>query len=303
MRKFIVSDIHGLGNIYTSIISYIDNISEDENVELYINGDLIDRGLDSAKMLLDLKNRIQDDKYRIIYLGGNHELMMYKFLEKKKKGYLVTDYNDWYINGGKITKDSLYSILKDEDKVFEISEFVSNLKTYHKFDEMIRSKPIVLVHAASPLIVKDECNTLVKDLNIVTSYYVWAREDDPDLPFRCRIGNKDYFTIVGHTPNNNKYGYVYHDKGNFLNIDGGCSPYACGYFSYDHVPLVEVCDNYLKILTFNNNNEIKYGNYFDGIKSIALSEAELNNERKYLNHDFKPKKLIRLPNDEVGYED
>ncbi len=44
MRKFIVSDIHGFGNFYYSIMNYLDKLSEHEEIELYINGDLIDRG-------------------------------------------------------------------------------------------------------------------------------------------------------------------------------------------------------------------------------------------------------------------
>ena len=123
------------------------------------------------------------------------------------------------------------------------------------------------------------------------------------MPFRCRVGNKDYFTIIGHTPNDCKYGYVYLQGQNYLNIDGGAAAYAKGYFEYDHVPLVEIKDGYLKILTFNNNNEIIYGNYFDGRMSISMSERELDEDRKCLKHEFKPKKLLRLADDIIGYED
>ena len=55
MRKFIVSDLHGNGEVYDSIMAYLENISLSEEVELYINGDLIDRGLDSYRMLEDVK--------------------------------------------------------------------------------------------------------------------------------------------------------------------------------------------------------------------------------------------------------
>ena len=54
MRKFIVSDLHGNGEVYDSIISYLENISLIDKVELYINGDLIDRGIDSMRMLEDV---------------------------------------------------------------------------------------------------------------------------------------------------------------------------------------------------------------------------------------------------------
>ena len=83
MRKFIISDIHGLGNIYYAVMNYLDNISQYEDIELYINGDLFDRGPDSAAILLDVKKRILDNKYKINYLGGNHELMMHEVFKKR----------------------------------------------------------------------------------------------------------------------------------------------------------------------------------------------------------------------------
>ena len=303
MRKFIISDIHGLGNIYNSIMNYLDNISKGEDIELYINGDLFDRGLDSVDVLLDIKQRIMEKKYPIIYLGGNHELLMYQFYKKKQKNKNILSSNDWYKNGGKVTAIGLKTKLGDDDKIFEVADFVSNLKIYHRFEEKINGKNILLVHAASPLKVSDECNLRIKDDNLKVFYYVWAREEDFDFPFRCRIGNRTFFTIVGHTPNDNKYGYVYDKNQNYLNIDGGCAPYAYGYFKYDHVPLIEIKDNYLQILTFNNNNQIIYGNYFDGNQSVLMKLSELDNEKKYLNDKLKPKKLIKLPDDTIKYED
>ena len=302
MRKFIISDIHGLGNVYHSIIHYLDNINEEEPIELYINGDLIDRGLESAQIFLDIKKRMQENNYKIVYLGGNHELMMDEVFEKRRKGIAVSPFNDWYDNGGFITDDGLYDELQDEDKMLEAVSFVSDLKIYHKFNEKIKDKNIVLVHASCPMDIKDECDLTLKQGDDIF-YYVWAREDDPFIPFRCRIGHKDYFTIVGHTPNISDYGFEYHKKENYLNIDGGCAQFARGMFANDHVPLVEIKNGYLKILTFNNSNEIIYGNYFDGENTIPLTEEELERERNYLNRDLKVKKLVRLPDNIIGYED
>ena len=58
-------------------------------------------------------------------------------------------------------------------------------------------------------------------MTLLNEYYVWAREDDSLFPFKCRIGNNAYFSIVGHTPNNKRFGYFYNSKENYLNIDGG----------------------------------------------------------------------------------
>ena len=308
MRKFIMSDIHGFGNVYYSIMSYLDNISKNEEIELYINGDLIDRGLESADILLDIKKRIEENKFKIVYLGGNHELMMYDFF-KDEKNNQRNIYNDWYRNGGYITYDSLYDKLLEENKVKEVVDFVSNLKIYHKFDEKVGNKPIVLVHSACPEQVNDECLKRIKDNDGEVFYTTWTREHNITEflgiilrdPVKNRIGHKDYFTIIGHTPNNNPLGYDYYKNGNYLNIDGGCAPYVSGYFEYNHFPLVEVCYGYLKILTFNSNNEIICANYFDGNRSFAYNTNEIEEARSHLNNKVKIKKLSINEDGICGY--
>ena len=304
MRKFIISDIHGNGNLYYSVMSYIENISIYDDVTLYINGDLIDRGIDSAEILLDLINKInnKNNPFKIVYLGGNHEQLMYEIYQKRRKGIYVSNYNDWYNNGGNITDQTIEDLL-EKDEILKVVDFIGNLELYHKFNEKINNKNIVLVHASSPVDAKDNCHLKIKDDEANINYLLWTRINDPSIPFRCRIGYKDYFTIAGHTPNNSKYGYIYDKDENYLNIDGGSAMYVSGYFEYNHYPLIEIKDNYLKILTFNNNNEIIYGNYFKDFKSIPFTYEELDNERKFLNKDLKIKKLIKLPNNIVGYEE
>lgn len=301
MRQFIVSDLHGNGNVYKSIMSYLENINLKEKVILYINGDLIDRGIESAEMLLDVKRRMISGPFKIEYLGGNHELMMYQMFSKRVKG--ITMYDDiWFDNGGWVTDYGLEDFLKTKESILDLVSFIANLKIYHKFNEKIENKSIVLVHAACPIEVEDKCHLKINDESNI-EYMVWARENDQFLPFKCRIGNKNYFSIVGHSPNNNMYGCEYHQDWNYLNIDGGCAQYVSGLFDYNHVPLVEVKDGYLKIVTFNNNNEIIYGNYFVNGGFIPFSIEELEKERKCLDSNFKPKRLIHLSDGIVGYED
>jgi hypothetical protein len=283
MRKFIISDIHGFGKLYYSIMNYLDKLSEDEKIELYINGDLFDRGNESVEILLDVIRRIKenDSKFKIKYLGGNHERMMYKVFNKRERGKRVLPFDNWFLlpNGGKKTDDNLNKLL-NKDEINEVYHFISNLKIYHKFPEKINNKNIVLVHAACPRNVNDECNMYIKDR--LVGYYVWAREDSLGNLINLPIGNKAYFTIVGHTPVNLAFGYEYHKEGNYLNIDGGSGVYATGDTSFNHFPLVEVCNGYLKILTFNSDNEIIFGNYFDGIGSTPFTTEELEREKLLL---------------------
>ena len=300
MRKFIISDIHGFGNLYYSVMGYLDNISEIDDIELYINGDLIDRGLESAEILLDVKKRIEENKYSIIYLGGNHELLMYQEFENRKSGKSYY-FNDWYLNGGYKTDDGLYDILQDKNKIFDVVNFVSNLNIYHKFSETIDDKEILLVHSACPFKVFDKCDLKIKDDNEAVINAVWTRDTIPYTNIRARIGNSKYFTIIGHTPNNSITGYTYNNRENFLNIDGGASFYVSGYFNYNHFPLVEICNGYLKILTFDDNNRIIHGNYFNGENSYSFTNDELEKENALLNKNIKTKKLTINEDGIVGY--
>ena len=62
MKKYVVSDLHGNGDIYDSIMTYLEHVSENEPLILYINGDLIDRGSDSMRMLKDIMDIEQKQK-------------------------------------------------------------------------------------------------------------------------------------------------------------------------------------------------------------------------------------------------
>ena len=294
MRTFVISDIHGNGNFYHSVISYLESISEQEEVTLYINGDLIDRGEDSVEVLLDVISRIKKNNHslKIEYLGGNHELLMYEVFDKRRRGLFVPNNNDWYYNGGQVTDIGLEKTLQEKEKILEVVDFIGDLKLYAKLPQKINGKNVLLVHASAPNTVDNHCEISIKDYNSKYDIFIWSlvwtRKDDPTIPFRCRIGNNDYFTIIGHTPNDHPCGYVYHQDENYLNIDGGCAKYAVGLVECDHFPLVEVKDGYLKILTFNNNQEILYGNYFINGESIPYSIEELDEERS-----FFMKKMIK----------
>lgn len=291
MRNFIVSDLHGDGNIYDSIIAYLENIKNmtNDDITLYINGDLIDRGSESARMLIDVKNRIENNiGFKIEYLGGNHELMMWQAAKKRKDDWPI--FCNWFRNGGDVTADGLDELLSLKE-LDDVIRFISSLKIYHKFKETLNGKNIVLVHARCPKYIFDNCNLEISDNHDIETF-VWSRKNDyGSIP--KQIGNKKYFTIIGHSPLTHPYGYIYYKDQNYINIDGGCSGYVIGMDGYDHVPLVEIDSNNdrLIILTFNNNNEIVYGNYFSN--GISTTIEDLSEYRKYIDKNVKLKKLVK----------
>lgn len=296
MRKFIVSDLHGNGEVYDSIMGYLENINLVEDVELYINGDLIDRGLSSFDMLEDVKRRIEENKsFKINYLAGNHELLMYRALNSSNISKLQAQ-EDWMYNGGWQIQ-GMIEMLEEEDalqKEKEFRNFLGTLKVYHEFDEKINNKKLLLVHAKAPEEIKKVCDLTISDNDSRVYKAVWTRKEkrintifgQGDIIGYNKIGKEGYFTIIGHTPVKENEGFILDKEENTLNIDGACSFYATGGYSYDKVPLVEVRADHLEILIFNHNNKIVNGYYHDGEKHIPMNEDELNNRRIFIEHSY-----------------
>lgn len=336
MRKFIISDLHGNGFVYDSILNYLQNVEDygNEEVILYINGDLIDRGLDSGSMLLDVYDRVTNNiGVKIKYLGGNHELFMYeafKFSEgakldtlfeplfNKKAGFWISD------EAGFVTSRYLIKYSNTEE-VYKLMNFIGNLDVYHIFDEKVNDKRILLVHACALKSMEDNVYLKLGDGTTKTEVALNTRKDS--FLVRGRVGNPNFFTIIGHTPlDNEPTGYLYDPEDNTLNIDGSSALFSflntrylyknkdpftniidvvkpfseyeeevikdLNHFS--HSPLVEILDNKLRILTFNYKNEIIQGNYFEDGVSFPIDNNELNSYRKYLKESKNIKKRVRL---------
>ena len=305
MRKFIVSDLHGNGEVYDSIMAYLENISLIDDVELYINGDLIDRGFDSFKMLEDTIERINGKgPIKIHYLGGNHELMMYQALVDRYPGRCFDHNSNWMSYGGWSTEGGMLDIEDDvyEEKCEELKSFLGNLEIYKIFPEIINKNKLVLVHAQVPEDLTADLR--IRDDNKIIEDAVWTRRLKRrnlllwpgEVIGYNRIGKEGYLAITGHTPVTDEKGFVYYEDEHCLNIDGGCALYAMGCIEFDHVPLVEVKKDYLKILIFNHNNEIINGFYFEKTP-LQMSDEDLNKERLFINHELnnngqKNKELI-----------
>lgn len=121
MRKFIISDIHGNGNIYYSIMTYLDNISKKEKIVLYINGDLIDRGYESAEILLDVKKRMESNNFlKILTFNNNNEIIY---------GNYFKDYKNIFMTEEELNKDR--SFLNKEIKIKKLIKNEDGV-TYYK---------------------------------------------------------------------------------------------------------------------------------------------------------------------------
>ena len=282
MKKFVVSDLHGCSDIYVSLITYLENVSMvgKEKVHLYINGDLIDRGLDSYKMLLDVIYRCNhSDNLVVHYIGGNHEQLMFEScLDKLKHGHFNID--SWDLNGSFSTKSGISEM--EYDEFIDLINFVGNLDIYQKFQEKVGKDNVLVVHAAAPRVVLNRCDLKLSSNSSMVEDALWSRIGRNGCK---KLGKNGYFTIVGHTPNCNKHGFTFDSENKVLNIDGGCGKYANGAFEYDKVPVVEICDGYVKVLVFNHDNKIVEGYYIKNNVKL-MSDKELERHNIMLEHNL-----------------
>ena len=197
--KYVMSDIHGNFDKYIEMLKLI-NFSESD--ELYILGDIFDRGNDSLGILEHvIKNK------NIHLIKGNHEQMYIECYEEEFR-----DVYGWFCNGGMVTFDQIVS--KGHiytDGVYKYIKKLPYIKVVDKF---------ILVHAGLHLPYNLNELTLEGLLNL--------QEEDICLWTRSNIDKErrfeDYTIISGHNTvqsiekSSNK---ILHREGHIY-IDCGC---------------------------------------------------------------------------------
>ena len=85
IQYYVISDLHGQGIIYDNMINWLESeqIRTGKKICLIVNGDIIDRGNSSVRILVDVMDRVNRKKGNIdvVMLPGNHEEMMLTALE------------------------------------------------------------------------------------------------------------------------------------------------------------------------------------------------------------------------------
>ena len=173
-----MSDIHGCNEKFIEMLKLINFCDNDE---LYVIGDIFDRG----KRSLDILDYIRDH-HNIYLIKGNHELMYERFYMNKANGH---GYDiSWFMNGGQRT----YIEIMKRGEAFNESlyKYISNLPLYKIVDNNI------LVHAGIKLPVGYEKIPLEEIMNMQDEeILVWYRDS---IGHEKKI--KDYNIICGHTP-------------------------------------------------------------------------------------------------------
>lgn len=188
--RYIISDIHGCYEEYKELLEKISFSSEDE---LFVLGDVVDRGPEPMKVFQDMMSRTN-----VEFLLGNHDFIFYflmkkfsvEITEENCEDYITADdilaYNSWMKRGGYPTAEDFRKLSKEERE--DILDYVSNAMIYDILEQ--DGKEYILVHAGLGNFSPD------KDL------------DDYELEelLESRMDySKSYFTdnrfvVTGHTP-------------------------------------------------------------------------------------------------------
>lgn len=216
-----MSDIHGDYNCY---IKMLELISFTDNDELYILGDVIDKGDDGIKILNDLTIRTN-----IFLLTGNHEYIMRESLRGLEHCTIdnfmehidieaLQKLSHWIAAGGRKTIEEFFALnFDDRQYVLDL------LDDFGAFAELqLDGKIFVLTHAGIDNFAENKSLLKYGELD-----FIFNR----DLKTRY-YNNKT--VIIGHTPtmaiDETYVGKIYHavnqnaiyiDAGNAFRTDGG----------------------------------------------------------------------------------
>lgn len=214
---YVMSDLHGCYEKYSKMLTLIDLKAEDT---LYILGDIVDRGPDGIKILLELKQ-----KKNIVALRGNHDhksgIMLKRLMQSEgspgRKQY-DKQLAFWLADGGGPTRDAFLA-LPDEEKR-EVIAYLRIMPFYKMI--LINGQPYFLSHTVP------EKGAMPRNPELCTGRdLVWGE------PEYGKEYYKDIILVTGHTPtvliDKNSMGKIW--KGNnHIAVDCGAvfgNPLGC----------------------------------------------------------------------------
>ncbi len=185
---YCISDLHGDYIRYTTILKMID-FSDDDT--LYILGDILDRGNEGMKILLDMM--LRPNVYPIL---GNHEYMAMQTLKwlsdditEESLANLSDDkiegINEWLNVGGMTTIDEFRKLSEDEKEM--VLEYLEEFSLYEEVT--VEGKDFVLVHAGIDNFSPE------KDMEEYELYELIFNKPD-----YSKVYFKDKYLVTGHTP-------------------------------------------------------------------------------------------------------
>lgn len=214
--KYVISDIHGCFTEYQELLERIGFRDEDE---LYVLGDVVDRGPEPIRVLQDMM--LRPNVYPIL---GNHEYMALSVLRRlaveitreNAENYLTADdllsYSYWMKDGGEITSRQFSQLSREEKE--EVLDYLMEFSVYEEV--AAGGKQYVLVHAG------------IRDFQEERDLEDYEFEDF--VLFRADYDRRYFsdprkYLVTGHMPTMairaDQQPLVYQEKGHIA-IDCGC---------------------------------------------------------------------------------
>jgi serine/threonine protein phosphatase 1 len=184
--RYTISDIHGNLN---GFMAMIDKINFSDTDELYVLGDVIDRGLFGIEILQYIMNH---DNIKMLL--GNHELFMIEALVDNDFDSLKcwTSEN----NGGLVTYESFMRLPKKKRN--DILDYITSLPLRFNVEEA--GSKYHLCHANSPVVWRKlvEAGKITEWPFTKRDFCTWDRKHHKELN---ELGKEnDIKIIIGHTP-------------------------------------------------------------------------------------------------------
>lgn len=213
--QYIIADIHGC---YSEYLELLDKIGFDDEDELFILGDSMDRGPEPIKVIQDLMERPN-----VTYVLGNHDDMMLQSLKKLAVDItesnlsnlsedVLLSYYHWISDGGAITAEQFRKLPQEKRK--DVIDYLECASPYEMIED--NDKLYILVHAG---IQNFDPNKELDEYNV--SDFLWER-----LDYGRRYFPGDRIILVsGHTPTvmirDDKKPFIYCKNGHIA-LDCGC---------------------------------------------------------------------------------
>lgn len=212
---YVMSDIHGH---YEKYLAMLEKIHFSKNDDLYILGDMLDRGPKPMELILDIAGR-----ENVFALRGNHDeagaIVLQNYVLPVQNGEPARPKDDvfrlWLEDGGQTTYDGFLSLSSEEQKV--VLDYLASLPVFQLLE--VGGVKHMLSHTLP------DRNTFLHGLSL--SDLVLG---EPDY---AKVYLKDSYFVTGHTPTwliDASYADHIWQKNNHIALDCGCGfghPLGC----------------------------------------------------------------------------
>lgn len=221
-RTFVISDIHGDSKNFHRLLA---DVSFDANADkLYVNGDVLDRGKRSLKLLYEIKQMSEEHPGHVFLTMGNHELFCLQYIRRE-----LSDFT-WRAFGSTDTVEEVNRLNPSETEA--LAEYIQSLPLYLTIDDAKegRDGQLLMTHSGfqADYIVREPDGSI----NVVKTIETSARSD----LFKHLVSNYihyiptadrkafDRMVLVGHVPVmrlNYDGSYKIRRDRNLISIDSG----------------------------------------------------------------------------------